>query len=227
VRLVLWDVDGTLLTSGAVGPTAIHRAVEKGVGRELVGQVRMSGMTDPQIVSEYLHHMEADRDTHLPAVLRHLEEEMAATAHLVAEQGAVFAGVEPVLAALAGRHDVIQSVLTGNIAPNAAVKLAAFGLDRWLDLEVGAYGSDDVDRRALVPVALERARCLRGVDLRPADTWVVGDTPRDLEAARAGKAHAVLVASGNFSVRELAGLGADAVLADLSDTESVVALLGG
>ncbi len=232
VRLVLWDVDGTLLTSGGVGPAAIHRAVELGVGRALVGTtlvgaVRMGGKTDPQIVGEYLELMEADGEADLPVVLRHLEEQMAVTAHLVAEQGAVLAGACDVLEALAGRPDVISSVLTGNIAPNAVVKLAAFGLDRWLDLEVGAYGSDNVDRRVLVVVALARVAELRGVELTPAEVWVVGDTSRDFEAAAASGAHCMLVATGNSTFQQLEGLGADVVLSDLSDTERVVRLLAG
>jgi phosphoglycolate phosphatase len=228
VRLVLWDVDGTLLTSGGVGPAAIHRAVELGVGRALVGTalvgaVRMGGKTDPQIVGEYLALMQADAD--VPVVLHHLEECLAASAHLVAEQGAVLPGVGDVLAALAERPDVVSSVLTGNIAPNAVVKLAAFGLERWLDLEVGAYGSDNVDRRALVPVALARVAALRGLELTPEDVWVIGDTPRDFEAASAAGAHCLLVATGGATFEQLNGLGADVVLGDLSDTSTVVRLL--
>lgn len=232
VRLVLWDIDGTLLTSGGVGPAAIHRAVELGVGRalvgtELMGAVQMGGKTDPQIVGEYLALMEADSVADLPIVLRHLEDCLAETAHLVIEQGAVLPGVVAVLQALAAREGVIQSVLTGNIAPNASAKLGAFGLDQWLDLRVGAYGSDNVDRRALVPVALARVKEFRGFDLTPDDVWVVGDTPRDLEAARAGRARCLLVASGGFGVEQLRDLGADATVVDLANTVQVVDLLTG
>lgn len=232
MRLVLWDVDGTLLTSGGVGPAAIHRAVERGLGRalvgtSLVGAVHMGGKTDPQIVGEYLSLMEADGEADLPVVLRHLEECLAETAHLVRENGAVLPGVEAVLEALSRRSDVVCSVLTGNIAPNAAVKVGAFGLERWLDLEVGAYGSDNVDRRALVPIALHRVEELRGLELAPDDVWVVGDTPRDLEAARSGGAHCLLVATGGYGIEELRALGADATIADLSDTDGVVKLLTG
>ncbi|MGH9070788.1 MAG: HAD family hydrolase [Acidimicrobiales bacterium] len=230
VRLVLWDVDGTLLTSGGVGPAAIHRAVELGSGRELVGtslagEVRMGGKTDPQIVGEYLAMM--DTDTDLAVVLGHLEECLAATAHLVTQQGAVLPGVEAVLEDLAGRPGVVSSVLTGNIAPNAKLKLGAFGLDRWLDLEVGAYGSDNIDRRALVAISVHRVTRLRGLAVTPDEVWVVGDTPRDLEAARSGGAHCVLVATGGYGIEQLETLGADATISDLSDTDQVVALLTG
>ncbi|MBW3575836.1 MAG: HAD hydrolase-like protein, partial [Actinobacteria bacterium] len=110
-------------------------------------------------------------------------------------------------------------------AVNAATKLAALGLDRWLDLESGAYGSDDPDRPALVPVALRRAAERRGWTLSPEDVWVVGDTPRDLECARAGGARCALVATGHTTQDDLYGLGADAVFDDLSDVEAVVKLL--
>ncbi len=94
-------------------------------------------------------------------------------------------------------------MLTGNIAPNAVVKLAAFGLEKWLDLEAGAYGSDHEDRRDLVPIALERLASLRGVRLTPEETWVIGDTPRDFECAEAGGAHSLLVATGGYGLEEL------------------------
>jgi phosphoglycolate phosphatase len=144
-------------------------------------------------------------------------------------------GVPEVLAGLtgagasagAGGGRVLQSVLTGNIAPNAVVKLAAFGLPKWLDLEIGAYGSDHADRTELVPVALERARRLRGVSLAPADVWVVGDTANDLACARAAGARCLLVGTGRVPVNELAQLGPDAVAADLSHVEAVVELLAG
>ena len=95
-------------------------------------------------------------------------------------------------------------MLTGNIAPNAVVKLAAFGLEKWLDLETGAYGSDSEDRTALVPIALGRLASLRGVRLTPDQTWVIGDTPRDYECAEAGGAHCLLVATGSYGLEDLA-----------------------
>ena len=188
----------------------------------------MGGKTDPQIVREYLELMEvADIDGRLPVILGHLEREMAAGAGSLADGGRALPGVPELLARLASVAGVRQSVLTGNIAPNAVVKLAAFGLDRWLDLEVGAYGSDHADRNRLVPFALERVRRLRGEVIGAEDVWVVGDTANDLACARAGGARCLLVGTGRVDTSELAGLGADAVLPDLADTETVVALLAG
>jgi phosphoglycolate phosphatase-like HAD superfamily hydrolase len=116
-------------------------------------------------------------------------------------------------------------VLTGNTQANALVKLAAFELTPWVDVEIGAFGSDDADRTALVPVALERARRLRGLALGPDDVWVVGDTPRDLACARAAGVRCALVATGHSSLDELRATDAEAVLEDLADVDGVAKLL--
>lgn len=224
-RLLLFDIDGTLVRAGPVGAAVFDRAVEAVLGQVPVERVTMSGKTDPQIVREYLDLVGSDDPSHLPAVLAHLERELAAAAAQIAADGNTCPGIPELLAALAGDDRLHLSVLTGNIAPNAVVKLSAFGLDKWLDLETGAYGSDREDRAALVPVALERLASLRGTRLTPGDVWVIGDTPRDYQCAEAVNAHCLLVETGRYGRDELGHLGADAVLADLSDTSAVVELL--
>jgi phosphoglycolate phosphatase len=223
-RLVLFDIDGTLVRAGPVGAAVFDTALEAVLGRTPDGQVHMSGKTDPQIALEYLELMHADPEC-LPEVMAHLEKALAAAADELSAHGSALPGAVRLLQLLAADDRVISSVLTGNIAPNAAVKLAAFGLDRWLDLEVGAYGSDDADRRLLVPVALGRVAEHRGAALRPGDTWVVGDTPRDLECAHAGGARCVLVATGRYPREELEDLGAEAVVDTLEPAGEVYALL--
>ena len=116
----------------------------------------------------------------------------------------------------------MQSLLTGNIAANAQVKLGAFGLDTLVDLSIGAYGSDHRRRGQLVAVALQKYERKHGAKLAPRDVVLVGDTPLDVAAAREGGARAVAVATGPFDASELAAAGADAVLADLRDTDAVV-----
>jgi phosphoglycolate phosphatase-like HAD superfamily hydrolase len=225
-RLVLWDIDGTLIRAGEIGAAVFDRALERVFGLAPATRVGMSGKTDPQIVREYLELMEIDDgDQHLPAILGHLEAELAAAAETLAADGQVLPGVQKVLERLDEQSDILQSLLTGNIAANAVVKVAAFGLQRWLDVEVGAYGSDHADRTALVPFALSRVARLRGEEIKPDQVWVIGDTAHDLACARAGGAHCVLVATGRFSYDELAHLGADAVFEDLTDTDAVVDLL--
>jgi phosphoglycolate phosphatase len=226
-RLILWDIDGTLVRAGEIGAGVFDLALEKVLGVRPPSRVVMSGRTDPQIAREYLELMGHDPEEHLVGVLAHLEHELAAAAQQLTATGSVCPGVEEVLADLGKDSRIAQSVLTGNIAPNAVVKLAAFGLDRYLDLGAGAYGSDEADRRLLVPVALARQASLRGRHFSAEETWIVGDSPLDLDCARAGGANCALVATGRFTFAELEPLGADAVLEDLSDTESVLALLAG
>jgi phosphoglycolate phosphatase len=229
-RLLLWDIDGTLVRTGEVGAAIFDVALEAVVGRRPLFRVHMSGKTDPQIVGEYLSRMELPRtDEVVGAVLRVAEKELAAAARRgeVAAGGAACVGVGALLAVLARDDRVISTLLTGNIKPNALVKVAAFGLDGWFDPSLGAYGSDATDRNLLVPIALGRLAAEKGVLLDPAEAWVIGDTPRDLECARSGGVRCLLVASGRHRFDELARLGAEAVLPDLGDTDAVVELLTG
>ena len=239
---MLWDIDGTLIRAGQVGADIFATAVEHVVGRH-PGQhgVTMGGKTDPQIALEILAGMGIDARegaAHLPLVLGRLEAELAGAIDLMLEKGRLLPGVPEVLARLqalpaetpnaanpADSSDFVQSVLTGNTAANAITKLAAFGLDQWLDLEIGAYGSDNSDRRALVPVAIARAAARRGWVVAPHDVWVVGDTPHDLACARAGGTRCLLVGTGMTPIAELRDIGADAVLDDLSDIDAVFSLL--
>jgi len=219
---VLWDIDGTLVRAGQIAADVFASAVEHAVGRHPGAHgVRMGGKTDPQIALEILASMGIETgEHHLPIVLGRLEAELAGAVDLMRAAGTVLPGVAEVLARLHDDPGVVQTVLTGNTAANAATKLAAFGLDRWLDLEIGAYGSDNADRLALVPVALERA----GGHFRAHDVWVVGDTVHDLACARAGGVRCALVRTG-ARPHELDGVDADAVLDDLSDIDAVVKLL--
>ncbi|MDQ3756742.1 MAG: haloacid dehalogenase-like hydrolase [Actinomycetota bacterium] len=222
---MLWDVDGTLLRGGGVAADVFALAVEHAVGRH-PGEhgVRMAGGTDPQIAKAILDLM-GEPHEHLPAVIERLEHELAAASDLLREHGFVLPGVPEVLARLHDDPGVLQSVLTGNTAANAATKLAAFELDQWIDVEVGAYGSDDPERRRLVPVALRRAAELRGRRFDAHEVWVVGDTEHDLACARAASVRCLLVGTGFTPVDMSVAREADAYLPDLADVEAVVGLL--
>lgn len=224
-RLILWDIDGTLVYSGGVGTEVFAVAIERVLGTPPRGTLTFSGKTDHHIVEEYLAMAGIEDSEYVPAVLDHLERELALCADRIASEGSACPGAEAALRALAAVDSVEQTVLTGNIAPNALLKLAAFGLDRYLDLEAGAYGEGQSDRRKLLSLAWDRQRELRGTQFIPDQTWIVGDTPRDLECARAGGAHCLLVSTGRHDFDELEALGADLVLRDLADTEVVVAAL--
>jgi phosphoglycolate phosphatase len=228
-RLVLWDIDGTLVRGGGVARDVFDEAVTAVLGRHPGDhRIPMGGKTDPQIALEILAHAalaDAEANEHLPAVLAELERGLAAAAGDLRRHGVVLPGVREVLRALDADPSVRSTVLTGNTAANAAVKLAAFELTLWIDLEIGAFGSDDADRTALVPVALDRARRLRALTVEPEHVWVVGDTPRDLACARVAGVRCALVATGHSSLEELRATDADVVLEDLADVVAVVKLL--
>jgi phosphoglycolate phosphatase-like HAD superfamily hydrolase len=233
-RLVLWDVDGTLVRCGEVGRRAIERAARRALDHRVdwtedsVPKVRMGGGTDPGILLELLAHggvEGAESEELLDLALRHLEDEVAAAARTIEVEGIVLPGAGEVVDRLNREPGVVQSVLTGNIRSGAVVKLGALGLDDRLDLEIGAYGSDHADRNRLVPLAVERAEAKHGLRFEPGEVWVVGDTPRDFECARAGGVRCLLVATGGHPLEELEQLGADVVLPDLTDVDRVVALL--
>ena len=222
---MLWDVDGTLLRGGGVAADVFSIAVEHAVGRHPGDhRVRMAGGTDPQIAKAILDLMGESHD-HLPAVIERLEHELAAAVDSLRDHGWVLPGVPEVLARLHHDPGVLQSVLTGNTAANAATKLGAFELDHWIDVEVGAYGSDHHERRELVPVALRRAAELRGRTFAPGEVWVVGDTEHDLACARAAGVRCLLVGTGFTPVDAQTAAEADAYLPDLADVDAVVDLL--
>jgi phosphoglycolate phosphatase len=230
-RLILWDVDGTLTMSGEAAQRAFDLAVASVVGRDPEGHgVRMSGKTDPQIALEIMASLDmAEDEAHrfLPSVLEGLIRELEAAEDTIREHGRVLPGVRELLPRLHRPPRIVQSLLTGNLAPNAALKLRVFGLEGWVDLEVGAYGSDDRDRTVLVPIAIAKAEGRYGYRFEPEQVWVVGDTPRDLECAKAAGARCLLVGTGRHDFEELEGLEANAVLRDLSDVDAVFALLAG
>lgn len=231
-RLVLWDVDGTLVLYGGIGRSAFADAfmlVEGRIATDLDGlMISTAGRTDPEIAIEFLErHGIPDVETRLDAFHAALVDALAAKTAELREHGRVLRGVEPALAALARRPGVAQSLLTGNLEANAVLKLAVFGLDRYVDFSIGAYGSDHRDRGQLVGVALAKARERLGEAIDPAAVVVIGDTPLDVAAARAGGARAVAVATGHFDVPTLEASSPDAVLPDLSDTNAVLhAILG-
>lgn len=225
-RLLLWDIDGTLIRGDGVGAAAMYRAAETVCGQSPAAQdVKMHGKTDPQIIGEIFaasEIAEADIPALVPlAVAEYVRIYAAAEADLRA-RGSVIDGAVDALRAFAPMPGVRQSLLTGNLVENAVIKMAAFHLTEYLDIEVGAYGSDHADRRELVPIALERAEQLRGERYERDEVWVIGDTPGDFACARAAGVRCVLVATGNVAFDELAPLGADALFHDLTDVEPLV-----
>lgn len=228
-RLVLWDIDGTLLQAGPVGREVLLDGVAAALGRPVDGHEHpMGGKTDPQIVRELFEMAgvaPTELDPRLAAAIEHTERALGLATLRMRTEGQVLPGVRELLGRLVGAPGVVSGVLTGNTRTNAAAKLAAFDLDELLDLDAGAFGSDHHDRLELVPLAVARAQQRHGMRLHRHEVWVVGDTPRDHACGAAAGVRTLLVATGPHSLDELAGCGADAVLPDLSDTDAVLRLL--
>jgi phosphoglycolate phosphatase-like HAD superfamily hydrolase len=224
VLLVLWEIEGTLVDSAGHGRHAFEEAFQEVVGH-VPEWVEYAGRTDHQIAKAMLQGSEPVRPAHLPAVLDQLAVKLADRREAIAAEGHVYPGVPETLAALHEHDGVVNSLLTGNIEANAAVKVGAFGLDRWLDLEVGAYGSDPHERRSdLVAVARERAAERYG---ETTGAVLVGDTPLDVLAAREAGARAVAVATGFAGLNALRESEPDALLQDLSDTDAAIRAITG
>ena len=222
-RLVLWDIDGTLVDSAGAGREAFSDAFEALFGRPPEGRVEMAGRTDDEIALEMLERNGiGDGESHLRGFGEALVQALAAKAEMIAERGRSYPGAKEAIERLAAEPGVLQSLLTGNIEPNAALKLGAVGLLDHLDLEIGGYGSDHRVRSELVRIARRKARQKHGIDFAPDQTVLVGDTPLDVAAGRAAGARVVAVASSFFGVDELEAAGADQVLEDLVDSEALV-----
>jgi phosphoglycolate phosphatase len=216
VLLVLWDIDGTLVDSAGHGRHAFEEAYRAVTGRPFEGAAEYAGRTDHQIALAML----GGASEQLPDLLEQLAERLEPRRELIAAEGHVYPGVRETLAALHEADGVVNSLLTGNIEANAAVKVGAFGLERWLDFGAGAYGSDPHERRSdLVAIARERAAARYG---EPTGAVLVGDTPLDVAAAREAGARAVAVATGFASLDSLRESEPDALLQDLSDTEAAI-----
>ena len=230
VRLVLWDIDGTLVRTGPHGREAFGTAFTAVFGREVdVSDLPMAGRTDHAITMALLEEQGIDdRESHLDRVFAELTAALEARREAIAAEGRALPGARAALEVLGRRDDVTQSLLTGNLEVNAALKLSAFGLAELVDLEIGGYGSDPHTTRSdLVGAARGKAARLRGLHVEASDTVLIGDTPLDVEAAHTAGARAVAVATGPYSVDELQETGAHAVLEDLSDLSALMAALGG
>jgi len=222
VKLLLFDIDGTLLIGHGAGARAMTRA-----GKAICGEafsldgVVISGGLDPLIFAEAARNMGIAE----PAALHdHFRErylqELQAELVQAARKPEALPGVSVLLDALTGRDDLVLGLLTGNYGRAVPIKLSAVGL-RHERFALGAFGDDAESRRGLVPVA--RGRAPRATP--PADTIIIGDTPRDVDCALANGCVCVAVATGIHDAGELKQAGAHRVLDDLRDPGPLLALL--
>lgn len=217
-RIVLFDVDGTLIDTGGAGGRSWSHAFVEAFG--VVGDIRRFsevGMTDP-VVARRTFRGTLGREPTTDEVIRLM---MRYVLRLPAEVEAspgyrVMPGVEALLERLV-EADTLLGLVTGNIEGAAHIKLSRAELGRFFLF--GGYGSDSAVRSDLTSAAIARAEALHGHDVDPAEVMVVGDTPRDIEAAHGAGAVAVGVATGDYTVRQLAEAGADHVLASFEEDE--------
>lgn len=221
--LVLWDIDHTLIENHGVNKEIYARAFELLTGRPAEHPARTEGRTEPEIMRNMMlgHGIDPTAE-HVARMPETLESATLSQAGALRERGHELPGARDALTAFQSSTGIVQSVLSGNTRPNAVTKLSTFGLDGYMDFEVGGYGSDDEVRANLVSVAQERASAKYGIRFDKANTVLIGDTLRDVRAGRNGGAHVIAVASGSDSMEALRAEGADIVLPDLRDTRAVV-----
>jgi phosphoglycolate phosphatase len=221
--LILWDIDQTLIEAGGVVRVVYANAFRQVTGRELVHSWSFDGRTELGACREVLRLHGIDPENgELQSFLNAIVDDMMDRRDELQAEGRVLPGVVDVLSGLRDLPDVHQSVLTGNLRPIAELKLTALGLGEYFDLRYGAYGEDGFERSDLPGAAFERTGKYLGETYTGSQTVIIGDTVRDVLAAKSAGARAVGVASGTTSVQDLEAAGADAVLPGLADTAAAL-----
>ena len=222
--VLLFDVDGTLVDTGGAGRRAIEASFDRCTGRrDACAKVNFAGMTDRAIVREGLVAIGRDPslaqiDAIIAAYLDRLEAEVESS-----ERYRVLASIELALAAVAARERCAVGLGTGNVERGARIKLKRGGLDDRFGF--GGFGCDHEDRAALLRVGAQRGAARLGVSAHDCRVVVIGDTPRDIAAAKALGAECVAVATGHFSTEELAEHTPTHVFASLAEVGAIEVLL--
>jgi len=228
---VLWNIDLTLVDTARVMRAAYAEAFGVVAGRPLIQLPQTAGRSESEVFFDALalNGLDTRTDDVTERLLDSFSAELAAAlaAHRddLVTHGRLLPGATEALAAVAKLDGVVQTVLTGNSKPNAMLKLRAFGLDGYVDFDIGGYGTEAYPRGTLLGVARQRAADKHGVPLGELATVYVADSPVDVHAARVGGARSLAVAGGRASAAELRDAGPDAVLPDLTDTAGLVNLI--
>jgi phosphoglycolate phosphatase-like HAD superfamily hydrolase len=230
MRLVLFDIDGTLLTTAGAAREAFTLALSEAAGRPVAPNgYSFSGRTDPQIARDILsaHGVSgAALEAAIPETIRLYLDHFSRQVR--PHDGArLLPGVRELLEALAGRDDVRTALLTGNVERGARIKLGLFGIVGYFDFALSCFGSDDADRNRLPPIALSRARQRIDPAMEGRQLIVVGDSEHDVICSRTVGARSVAVCTGWTPVETLRAQGPDVLIEDFSDTpRAVTAILG-
>ena len=213
MKLLLFDIDGTLVLTGGAGVRALNRAFCQVVGIvNALDGIRLHGKTDPAIVREIFNARGAlqnadSYDQILAAYVEFLPEEVQQS-----ENYRVLPGILRFLQDFQGRSDLAFGLATGNVEAGARIKLARGNLNPFFAF--GGFGSDAENRTELVRRAAHNGSRLAGVTIDPNDIFVIGDTPRDIAAGREAGYRTVGVATSDYSTGDLSAAGADLVLSD-------------
>ncbi len=221
-KLLLFDIDGTLLASGGAGIRALEVAATEQFGDGNLRGLEIAGRTDSAIARQVLarHGAEATPER-MASFLDCYVSHLARLLPLI--DGRLLPGVVELLDALEPREDLVLALLTGNLARGAELKLSHFGV--WHYFEFGAYADDHHDRNELGPVAQRRARERHGIEFPPERIFVLGDTRHDIACAKAIGARSVAIASGKQTRADLAGHSPDFLFDDLRDIAAVLRAL--
>ena len=224
MRLVLFDIDGTLLNSGGMGRASMQRALAEVFGSPGNPKYRYDGKTDKQIVRDTMR-LEGHTDEHIDRQMETLIDLYLAGLQTGVESGDFnvrpLEGVVEILDALEARKDVVLGLLTGNVETGARVKLSAAGIDPDR-FRVNAFGSDHEHRPQLPAIAQRRASENLGLEIVGERVIVIGDTPADIECGRELGARAIAVASGHYTVEQLEAHDPYAVFPSLANTAQVL-----
>ena len=224
MRVVLFDIDGTILRSGGVGRIAMEAALTNVFGSPGSREYHYDGKTDKQIVRETMRLeglTDEEIDARMPELLDRYLDGLHSELASGERQVHVFPGVREILDELEQQESVVLGLLTGNIEPGARAKLGAAGIDI-KRFRVNAFGSDHEHRPELPGVAQRRANDLLGREIQGDRLIVIGDTPADIRCGESIGARAIGVATGRYTVDELASHGAYAVFETLADTPAVL-----
>jgi phosphoglycolate phosphatase len=222
-KLLLFDIDGTLITSGGAGEKALRHGLKNRFGIEDdLSTIEIAGRTDTGITRRIFEKngialTDANVSAFLEAYLVSLGEFLPQT------PGRRLPGTLELLESLQGRPDVVLGLLTGNVRRGAQLKLQHYGL--WDYFVLGAFADDHHDRNQLGPFAQERAQERLGRPIHPEHIYILGDTPHDIACARAIGAKAVAVATGVFSGEALSAHAPDYLFEDFSDTQGLLSTL--
>jgi phosphoglycolate phosphatase-like HAD superfamily hydrolase len=217
--LILWDIDRTLIAGNGVGTEAYRIAFERAFPQPWHGDLSAKGLTERAMAARILrmHGIEPD-DAPMARLLANVAATLHERADVMRVQAQVLPGAAAALRTFAADGTLRQTVLTGNLRSVAELKLRVFGLDPWIDFEIGAYGDDEYDRSALVPMAWRRTLERLDETYDGARTVIIGDTVLDVRAALDHGTGIVAVATGHTPAEDLRDAGAQIVLPNLADT---------